>query len=74
MRFLTSGFFQEPVFFQAPEYPIKAIFKFIRKITEIFAAQGSPPVSLTPVEMEKIFNQKSFNYFVWAPFGRRVNK
>ena len=23
--------------------------------------------------MEKIFNQKNFNYFVWTPLGRKVN-
>jgi hypothetical protein len=23
--------------------------------------------------MEKIFNQKGFNHFVWAPLGRRFN-
>jgi hypothetical protein len=23
--------------------------------------------------MEKIFIQKTFNYFVWSPLGRRVN-
>jgi hypothetical protein len=34
---------------------------------EIFAAQGAPPQSLTPVwQMEKIFFQKTFNYFIWT--------
>jgi hypothetical protein len=48
-------------------------FEFFRKFAEIFAAQGAPPVSLTPVANEKIFNQKSFNYIVWTPLGSRVN-
>jgi len=37
-------------------------FEFFRKFAEIFAVQGAPPVSLTPVA--RIFNHKSFNYFV----------
>ncbi len=37
-------------------------FEFFRKFAEIIAAQGAPPVSLTPAASEKIFNQKSFNY------------
>ncbi len=37
---------------------------FFRKFAEIFAAQGAPPVSLTPAANGKIFNHKSFNYFV----------
>jgi hypothetical protein len=36
-------------------------FNFFRKFSEIFAAQGAPPVSL---KIEKIFNHKNFNYFV----------
>jgi hypothetical protein len=36
-------------------------FKFFRKFVEIFAAQGAPPVSLTPVANEK--NQKNFHHF-----------
>jgi hypothetical protein len=31
---------------------------------EILAAQGAPPMSLTPMANEKIFSQKSFNYFL----------
>ncbi len=34
---------------QAPEYTIRAVAKFFRKFAEIFAVQGAPPVSLTPV-------------------------
>jgi hypothetical protein len=32
---------------------------------EIFAAQGAPAVSLTPVANGKIFNQKSFQFSVF---------
>jgi hypothetical protein len=38
-----------------------------RKFAEIFAAQGAP------VAYEKMFNQKTFDYFVWTPLGSRVN-
>jgi hypothetical protein len=48
-------------------------FKFFQKFAEIFAAQGAPPVSLTPVANGKIFNHKSVNNFVWTPLGSRVN-
>ncbi len=33
----------------APEYSIKTISNFFEKLAEIFAIQGSPPVSMTPV-------------------------
>jgi hypothetical protein len=39
---------------------------------EIFAAQGVPPVLLTPVANGKIFNQKNFKYFIWTPLGSKV--
>ncbi len=48
-------------------------FEIFRKFAEIFAAQGLPPVSLTPVANAKIFNHESFNYLVWSPLGSRVN-
>jgi hypothetical protein len=50
-------------------------FELFKKFTEIFEAHGEPPVSLKLVTNEKIFNQKSFKYFVWIPLGRgsRVN-
>ncbi len=44
-------------------------FEFFRKFLEIFAAQGARH----QWQMEKIFNQKNFNYFVWTPLGSRVN-
>jgi hypothetical protein len=44
-------------------------FRIFRKFAEIFAAQGTPLVSLTPVANEKIFKLKNFNYFVFTPLG-----
>ncbi len=55
---------------QASEYP-RGRFEFFRKLSEIFAAQGAPPVSLTPVANEKIFNQKNLKFLVCTPLGSR---
>ncbi len=65
----TSGFFHESV----PEYTIRAISNFFAKFLEIFGAQGAPPMSLTPVAMEKIFDQKSCNYFFGTQLLSGVN-
>jgi hypothetical protein len=46
---------------QAPEYPIRAISKFSKICGDIRNSR-----STTPVAKGKIFNQKSFNYFVWV--------
>ncbi len=43
--------------------PFKIFFKNSR-LAEIFTAQGATPVPLTQVANEKIFNLKSFNYFL----------
>ncbi len=61
-------------FFMNQFPPSPWVLRFFRKFAEIFAAQGSPPVSLTPVANEKIFNQKNFNNFVGTPLDSRVNK
>ncbi len=47
--FLLLVFFSRISFPQAPDYTIRAGFKFFQKFAEIFAAQGLPPVSTTPV-------------------------
>jgi hypothetical protein len=68
-RFSTSGFFHEsPKTLSISLGP----FRIFQKLAEIFAAKGAPSVSLTLVVMEKIFNHKSFNYFVWTLLGSRV--
>ncbi len=43
-------FFSWISFPQAPEYTKRAVSNFFKKFAEIFAAQGTPPVLLTPVE------------------------
>jgi hypothetical protein len=49
---------------QAAEYPITLFQSFWKIHQEIEQLQ---------VLMEKIFNQKSFTYFVWSPMGYTVN-
>ncbi len=60
-RFFLRISFPKPL--SVPLSPFQTFSKF----EEIFAAQGAPPVSLTPVSNGKFFNQKSFNYFAWTP-------
>ncbi len=57
----------------SPWVSYKGHFKFFWKFVEIFTAQAASPVPLTPVANGKIFNQRSFKYFVWTPLGSRVN-
>jgi hypothetical protein len=45
---------------QASEYTTKAISIFFRKFAEIFAAQGTPPVSTAPVANGKNLQAEKF--------------
>ncbi len=65
-------FFSWINFPQASDYTIRAVSNF-SQFGEIFAAQGLPPVSTTPVANGKTFRLKNFNNFVWTPLGSRVN-
>jgi hypothetical protein len=65
---LTSGFFHESVSPKPLSIPVGP-FQIFRKFAEIFSVQSKPQ----RWQMEKIFNQKNFNYFVWTPLGWRVN-
>jgi hypothetical protein len=49
MRFFASGFFMIQ-FPPSPRVFHLDRFKFFRKFAEIFASQGAPPVSATPLE------------------------
>jgi hypothetical protein len=69
--FLASGFFMNKFPPSTWEYHY-GHFEFFRKSAEIFAAQNEPP-PWHQWQMEKIFNQKNFNYFVWTPLGSRFN-
>jgi hypothetical protein len=58
----------------SPKESHKGCLKFFQQFTEIFAAQGGPLVSLTPVANGKIFNQKVFkSLYIFTPLGSRVN-
>ncbi len=65
--FLLLVFFMNQ-FPQAPDYTIRAVSIFFRKFVEIFAAQGLPPVSLTPVAKGKNLQSENFYDFFWTPY------
>jgi hypothetical protein len=65
----TSGFFMNQ-FPQTPENTFRPLSNFFQKFAEIFAAHGAPLCRWDRWQMEKIFNQKNFNYFVWTPLSR----
>ncbi len=65
-------FFHEPVSPKHLSIPLRP-FQIFSKIRGDIRGSGAPPVSTTPVQMEKIFKQKNFNNFVCAPLGSRVN-
>ncbi len=56
---------------QAPEYTNRAVFFKNSRIYSQFKVHHQ--CHWHRLQMEKIFNQKNFNYFVWTPLGRRVN-
>jgi hypothetical protein len=66
--FSTFGFFHKSVSSKPPSIPLGP-FQILKKFAfaEIFAAQGASTVLLTQAASGKIFNQNSFNYFVWTP-------
>ncbi len=53
-------FFSWISFPQTAEYTIRAVSNFLENSREIFAAQGAPPVSLTPVVNGKNFQSEKF--------------
>jgi hypothetical protein len=73
MRFLTSGFFNESVSPKPLSIPV-GLFQIFQKIRwDICSSKWTTGVLWHRWQMEKIFNQKNFNYFVWTPLCRRVN-
>ncbi len=60
------------VFFMNQFRPSPCHFEFyFRTFLEIFAAQGAPPVSLTPEAKGKNLQQGKFKFFIWTPLGSR---
>jgi hypothetical protein len=56
-------FFHESVSPKPLRIPLGPFFEFSRKFAEIFAAQGSPPVLLTPVANGKYLQSEKFSLF-----------
>jgi hypothetical protein len=52
---------------KAPDYTVSS--NFFRKFAEIFAAQGAPPVSTTPVINGKNLQSEMFSLFLVDTFG-----
>ncbi len=69
MRFSTFVFFSWISFPQAPEYAIRAISNFFENLRR--GSRFTTGVVDTGDKWKKIFNHKSFNYFVWTPLGSR---
>ncbi len=58
---------------QVPEYPIRAISNFFANKLRFLQLKVHHRCCWHWWQMEKIFNQKSFNYFVWTSLVSRVN-
>jgi hypothetical protein len=54
---------------QAPEYTIRVVLNFFKQFVEMFAAQGSPPVPLTPVANGKNLQSEECLLFYLDTFG-----
>ncbi len=52
-------------FLPRPQVSHKGCLNFFRKFVNTFAGQGATLACWHRWQMEKIFNQKTFNYFVW---------
>ncbi len=66
-------FFSWISFPQASEYTITAISNFFENSRRYSRLQVHHRCQRHRWQMEKIFKQKNFNNFVWAPLGSRVN-
>ncbi len=66
-------FFSWINFHQAPEYTIMAISNFFENSWRYLRLKVHHRCPWRQWQMEKIINQKSFNYFVWTSLGSRVN-
>ncbi len=73
MRFLTSGFIHESVSPKPLSIPVGPFQIFPKIRGDILSSKWTTGVRWHRWQMEKIFNQKNFNYLVWTPLGRRVN-
>jgi hypothetical protein len=66
-------FFSWISFPQAPEYTIRAVSNFFEHSLRYLQHKVHHQCHWHQWQKEKIFNHKSFNYFVWTPLWSRVN-
>ncbi len=66
-------FFSWISFPPAPEYSIKTVSKFFENSQRYSQLKVCHRCRWHQWQMEKIFNQKNFNNFVWSPLGSRGN-
>ncbi len=72
MRFFASGFFHESVSPQPQSIPLRPFRIFSKILGDIRGSRFATGVN-DRWQMDKIFNQKNFNNFVWSPLGSRGN-
>ncbi len=65
-------FFSGICFPQAPEYTIRAVSNFFDNLRRYSQLKVHHWCRWHRWQIEKIFNHKSFNYFVWTPLGSIV--
>ncbi len=73
MRFF-AWFFSWISFPPAPEYSIKTVSIFSENSRRYSQLKVCDRCQRHWWQMEKIFNQKNFNNFIWSPLGSRGNK
>ncbi len=73
LKIFAFHFFSWISFPQAPEYTMRAVSNFFKNSLRYSQLKAHQRCRWHQWQMEKIFNQKNFNYFVWTPFCRRVN-
>ncbi len=66
-------FFSWISFSQAPEYTIRAVSNFFENSRRYSQLKVCHRCQRHRWQNQKIFNHKSFNYFVWTPLGSIVN-
>ncbi len=66
-------FFSWISFLPAPEYSIKTVSNFFENSRRYSQLKVCHRCQRHRWQMEKIFNQKNFNNFVWSPLGSRGN-
>ncbi len=72
-RFLTSGFFHKSVSPKPLSMPLGSFWIFSKIRGDFRSSRFATGCQRHRLQMQKIFNHKSFNYFVRTPLGSIVN-